>query len=195
MSIHQRQEDLKSRIRLLGKKQRLAFAIWCAERLFPNYVAFSSKVGWGESSVLRRALDLSWDTLLGKPPTPGVLEVVLGECEAQVPSSDEFLCILTTPAQDAVFAICSVLDFLQSNDTEAVLRPSSYAIDSVDLYVQETEGLEAGDPRRESIIEEHPLMRAELESQSGLLQKMGVEDDPVHLVGPIRGTTPGNLGL
>lgn len=195
MSIHERQEDLKSRILLLAEKKRLAFAIWCAERLYPNYIAFSSRVGWGDSRVVREGLDLAWDALSGKPSPPDTLEGVIRDCEAQVPSSEDFECILTTPAQDAVFAICSVLDYLQGNDVEAVLRPSSYAIDSVDLYVQESEGLEAGDPGRESRIEEHPLMSAELEAQSGLLQQIGTEDDVIHLVASTRGTTAGNLGL
>ncbi len=195
-TVYEHQEFLASQLRLLEERKRLGFALWCTERLFPNYVAFRKETGQGDPLVLRRALDIVWEHLKNQPPSSltGVASLSRN-CESQAPASEDSGSLLVTAAQDAVFAVCSLLDYLEGNDVDALLRPSSYALDSLDLYIQETEALDLRDMERESKILEHPLMRVELEEQRRLLGQLSMCEDVYDLVEGIREVRVGNLGV
>jgi len=81
--------DNKQRDRLfnLSPTHRIAFAASCAERLFPNYVAFSRDAIWGNPQQLREALDAVWSHLLGNPLTPSATRKLIKQCELFVPDT------------------------------------------------------------------------------------------------------------
>ncbi|MGL1558168.1 hypothetical protein ACSTIJ_23390, partial [Vibrio parahaemolyticus] len=66
---------------------------------------------------------------------------------------------------DAVFAVCSLLDFVHQRDIKKLVNAVRYPTDSIDLYVQETAQMDAQDPKLESMILAHPLMQQELMRQ------------------------------
>ena len=71
----------------LPPTHRIAFAASCAERLFPNYVAFSRDANWGNPQQLREALDAVWSHLSGNPLTPSAARKLIKQCEPFVPDT------------------------------------------------------------------------------------------------------------
>ena len=156
---------LLTRLSALSPGGQRAFGALCCERLLPNYAAFQQETGWGDIHPLRYALDRVWLDISGRS-TPSTEAGALAEvCEALAPSSDDFSQLRVTSAQDACFAICSLLDHLIDSSPEKILQVATYATDSVDLFVQEIEDMKPRDPDLENKILMHPLMQRDLASQ------------------------------
>lgn len=158
-------ENLTRKLSKLGRLHQLAFGASCCERLLPNYVAFREDTGWGDLGPIRTALDKTWKHLFGGSLTSERTRDLIESCEQVTPASDDFESLYVTAAQDACFAVCSLLDYVLDVGTDKIVRAATYATDSVDLYVQESEGLLSSDPSLEQKILNHPLMQRELEKQ------------------------------
>src|SRR5262249_7804547 len=143
-----------------------AFGASCCERMLPNYEAFVRDVGWGKMTPLREALDTTWEACEGRQAPRAKLGDMLSMCEACAPDSEAFSSLYTSSAQDAVFAVCALLDFLLDGDVANVVRVPRLSTDSVDLIVQEREAMNPRDPLLERRILEHPLMQQELTRQT-----------------------------
>ncbi|WP_437727729.1 DUF416 family protein [Sorangium sp. So ce861] len=146
----------------MATHQQLAFGAACCERMLPNYQTFMREVGWGDVAPLREALDTVWVACESGCVAHAQLRKMLSICEECAPNSEDFTSIYTSSAQDAVFAICSLLDFVLDGDVARVVSAARFSIDSVDLIVQEREAMDPRDPLRERKILEHPLMQQEL---------------------------------
>jgi uncharacterized protein YjaG (DUF416 family) len=90
-------------------------------------------------------------------------------CEAVAPNSDDFSELLTTSAQDACFSICCVLDYVLQGNPERIAQASSFAVDTLDLYVSALlDGFDRtphaifNGKERDEQIRSHPLMQCEL---------------------------------
>src|SRR4029079_8952292 len=149
----------------LRPHQQLAFAAARCERMLPNYETFMREVGWGDVRPLRSALDSVWLACEDKTSSAADMRALLSECEKSAPDADDFESLYVASAQDAVFAICAVLDFLLDDDLDRLVRAPQLATDPVDLVVQERENMDSADPRLERKILEHPLMQQELQRQ------------------------------
>lgn len=158
------------RLEKLDSRRQLAFGAACCERLLPNYKAFQEDTGWGSISPIQDALNLVWSFVSGQQPSFGDVKYVLDECESVGPDSDDFESLRTGFAQDACFAVCSLLDYLLNSNPERIVQAATYATDSVDLFVQELEKMAPNDPELEQKILAHPLMQRELAQQEKELQ-------------------------
>lgn len=156
---------LKERLKKLDSKRQIAFGALCCERLLPNYLAFQQDAGWGDVAPVRKALDSVWSFFYDQQLSSQEIKDVTASCEAAAPNSDDFVSLYVTSAQDACFAVCGLLDYLLENDVDKVVQAATYATDSVDLYVQEIEGLSPNDPQLEQKILMHRLMQRELVQQ------------------------------
>lgn len=150
--------------------QFLAFGAACCERMMPNYNVFVREVGWRDAEPLRNALDAVWAACDGKSFSHVELRKLLSRCEECAPDSDDFTSLYTASAQDAVFAVCCLLDFLLDGDVGRIVSVARSATESVDLIVQEREGMDPSDPLREQKILENLLMQQELVRQRRDLQ-------------------------
>lgn len=145
--------------------QQLAFGAACCERMISNYETFVREEAWRDVGPLRGALDALWDACEGQPLAEEAVRDLLARCEECAPDSEEFTSLYTSAAQDAVFAVCSLLDFLLDRNVDRIISASRFSIDSIDLIVQEREDMNPCDPLREQKILEHPLMQQELVRQ------------------------------
>jgi uncharacterized protein YjaG (DUF416 family) len=118
-----------------------------------------------------------WAHVYGEAQTNKEIVDANSACELAAPSSDDFTSIYVTAAQDACFAVCSLLDYVLENDIDKIVQAATYATDSVDLFVQEADGIEPGDPELEAKILGHPLMQRELERQDSDLEAMSSADE------------------
>jgi uncharacterized protein YjaG (DUF416 family) len=145
--------------------QQLAFGAACCERMIPNYESFKQGVNWGDIGPLRRGLDTIWKACEGQRPGEAQLWDMLSRCGQSAPDSEDFTSLYTSPAQNAAFAVCALLEFLLDGDTGRIVSVPRFSTDSVDLVVQEQEDMNPQDPFREQKILEHPLMQQELMRQ------------------------------
>lgn len=168
---------IREQLVTLDSGRRLVFGALCCERLLPNYISFQRDSGWGDFAPVRKALDCVWANVYGDAQTNTEIVDASSACELAAPSSDDFMSIYVTAAQDACFAVCSLLDYVLENDIDKIVQAATYATDSVDLFVQEMDGIEPGDPELEGKILMHPLMQKELERQDSDLAAIRSVDE------------------
>lgn len=187
--------EVLRQINSLPPNERLAFAAACCERLLPNYLAFKNDVGWGDEKPLRNALDRVWEYASGAVIIPDDVRALLPVCESVTPDADDFQVLLTGPAQDAVFAICNTLDYLLNGNTASLAECSAHAIDTVDLYVQETENIPPQSSDLESRIREHHLMQREIQRQCDDLSQLRQSQSIDEIRERCLATTKSNIGM
>jgi uncharacterized protein YjaG (DUF416 family) len=188
-------DQLKEKLSGFPATKQAAFGASCCLRLVPNYVFFRHQTGWRDEKPLVDALSLIWGWAEGGEV--GNPRELTERCEALAPRSENFDTHLSTAAQDACFAVCAVLDFIGSGgaDTDRIVQAASYARDSVDLFVQEEEGMDSTDPELEQKILHHPLMHAELAAQESDLAELGRSDDLSSFRKHCETSAKSNLGL
>lgn len=150
----------------MAPQERLAFALSCVERMIPNYRYFQKKYDWGDSEVLLEAAEIAWLHLAGTVTHRRRVEEVVNKCEQVLPDTEDFDSIYVSSALDAGVACIELLNFVLASDISLVATIAELCIDSVDMYVQELEEMDAQHPNLEGNILTHPLMQAELERQA-----------------------------
>lgn len=166
-------ESLAKELEQLSQKKRLAFALSCCERLVPNYRKFYSETKWGDVDRIKGALDFLWGGAGGKKLTDEEIAWQIRCCETCAPDADDFDSLYVSSAQDACLALCQVLDYLQDHNIEHLVKAVAYALDSVDLYVQEIEDMEPNTADLEKRILAHTLMQKELDEEYQALKQIG----------------------
>lgn len=158
--------DLEGHLVTLSASRALAFGAACGERLLHCYRKFNAETGWGSGALLRDTLDLIWRRAYGtgESSDEDVLRA-LAACEAVAPDSEDFTSLHTSSAQDAVFTICALLDSLLKGELGKVVLAARYPTDSIDLLVQEREGMAPGASDLEASILGSPMMQQELRRQ------------------------------
>ncbi len=141
-----------------------AFGILCCERMFPNYVAFTKQHNWGDANLLRQTLDDCWDCLVTgrkKLGAPGIRR----KCEEAAPDTEEFESVLVSPALDAALSVASLVEMSESHNVKCALTIATFARDTVDMFVQDLENMDANHPGIEECIRTHSMMQRELDRQ------------------------------
>lgn len=150
--------------------QRVLFALSCAERMFPNYILFSKLIQWGDPGVLREGLDLVWGWLVDGAVSKQAAKKLQAACEDQAPDTEDFDTVHVSSALDAANAVAAVISMIFDPKTEAAVEIATYGRDTVDMYVQESEGMDSQNSRLEDEIWRHPLMQLELKNQRQALE-------------------------
>lgn len=145
--------------------RRLAFGLLCCERLYPNFVRFSLKFQWSNSSILRGIIDFAWKYLLTENNKDNIV-VYKKQCDDLAPDTEKFETILVSSALDSVVSVSLLLDIIATPDNmKPVIEILNLATDTVDMFVQEFENMDSCDSNLENKIKLHPLMQAELKQQ------------------------------
>lgn len=162
-------EKLRQSVAGLAPPQRLAFALGCAERLYPNYLAFSCEQQWGDPGALRAALDLAWEALEGRPLSTSALREAQDRALMAAPDTEDFQTPLVSAALDAAVASRYLLAAVQADDNiEPVVNIAITCYDTVEMYVQATVYAQSTPPQLQ--VDLHPLVQAELQRQQDDLQ-------------------------
>ena len=164
------EDDLLERLSRCDQKGLVTFALACAERLLPNYRRFSREHGWGNVQPLREALDLAWAWLDNGSIDAAVAAELCDACEAQAPNTEDFDSLYVSPALDAANAAVAVARLLVEPVVETAVEVATFARDTVDMYVQEIEGMPANSADLEERIRLHPMMQRELSDQREALE-------------------------
>jgi uncharacterized protein YjaG (DUF416 family) len=195
-------EEVQSRLESLPCRSSIAFGLSCCERMFANYIAFKSEAKWGDDQPLRKALDELWRHVEGQMIDELTVRQLLSNCEVVAPDSDDFSSLLTGPAQEACFSICCVLDYVLKGNPERIAQASSFAVDTLDLYVsalldgfdRTPKAIFNGEERNEQ-IRLHPLMQRELARQDADLKLLATNPDLRALKAQWRAPGKSNIDL
>jgi len=178
-------------------KAQLAFALSCAERLYPNYLAFVKQQSWGEPSVLRAALDLGWSVLEGHASDLSDLKSLGDAVQRAEPETEDFDTILVSSALDAAASAGLVLQFLKDRNARVVVEIATLCRDTVDMFVQDVEGLTPSQPNFEEKILKHDLMQRELQRQHADLEELrnftGTAEETARLKAKWRDSSSGSI--
>ena len=166
---------IKKRLESFNSRQRLAFLLYCCERMFRNYVYFSQKEKWGNPEIFQRALGIGWRVLEGDMALAGLRDLK-ATCEKWTPDTNEFGSIHSSSALDAAVSISNMLEYLQNPDIALIMEVVSLSRDSVDMFVQELEDMDPKDPELEKNIQLHPLMQKELNDLSSYIDLLSKTD-------------------
>lgn len=158
------EDKLERQLQKLAAWKRVAFMAQTGVRMLPNYERFSAETGFGDVSVLRRALEAAW-LWVESEKLPHDLSTLREACERQAPSTEQFRSRYTSAALDAANAAAATLDAIARPDEARSSEVASLARDTVDLFVQELLDLDPNAADFESAILQHELMQRELHRQ------------------------------
>jgi|SRR5215471_5351887 len=115
---------------ILSADRIAAFSASCSERFVGLYEDFVGKSGWGDFSVVRKALDLAWTFLSKKQVSYEQLRRGISNIDRLTPHSDDFDLVETTFAQDACGCVYQALAWClgKSDSPEAIVECSFEAI-------------------------------------------------------------------
>jgi uncharacterized protein YjaG (DUF416 family) len=168
--------SLERGLQELPHSHRLAFAASCCERAYPNYVIFFQCAHRGDSAALRTSLNRVWDFIEGSARIVDDLVELEQKCESVTPDLDNFstsdIDLQAAAAQEATFMVRLLLQFCRDNQLSYATRISTFARDTIDMYVQAVEKFDPADPQLDEKIAQHPLMLREVQEQESDLLKL-----------------------
>jgi uncharacterized protein YjaG (DUF416 family) len=159
------EDELLERLSECDQKGLVTFALACAERLLPNYLKFAREHSWGDIQPLRATLDHAWAWLDNGRIDVEAAAQLRESCEEQAPNTEDFDSLYVSPALDAANAAANVARLLVEPDAETAVEVATFARDTVDMYVQELEGMPTNSADLEERIRLHPMMQRELSDQ------------------------------
>ena len=175
-SCNSRNRALERRLQELPHSHRLAFAASCCERAYPNYVIFFQRARWGGPAVLRTSLNRVWDFIEGSARALDDIGELEQKFESVTPDLDDFstsdIDVQAGAAQKAAFMVRLLLQFYRDDQLSYAVRTTTFARDTIDMYVQVIEKLDPADPQLDGKIARHPLMLQEIQKQESDLLKL-----------------------
>jgi hypothetical protein len=159
-----------NKLRELDFTKQVAFAYLTCERLYPNYVYFSDNYNFGNSRVLREAIDYLYRSLFESNPDKNKIHSLIKKVDKNTPDTEDHTTTFVSSALDACTAINEALDFLIDKEFSRIKDISTFATDTVNMYIQEKEALDFNkDKNFQKKIDSHPLMQKEIAVQSGII--------------------------
>jgi uncharacterized protein YjaG (DUF416 family) len=164
--------DIKAMTKLKESdfNKQLAFAYLTCERLYPNYVYFSNNFDFGTPQILREAIEFLRVNIFEQSPDKNKIKFLKRRVDKNTPDTEDFTTIFVSSALDACTALSDSLDFLVDKDFTRIENVSTYATDTVSMYVQDLDNLDYNaDKNFQQKIESHPLMQREITIQLGII--------------------------
>lgn len=159
-----------NKLKQLDFIKQAAFAYLTCERLYPNYVYFSNNYGFGKPCMLREAIDYLYYNIFKDNPDKDKLNSLIKEINNNTPDTEDFTAGFVSSALDACTAIEDSLHFLDDKDFSRIINISTYATDTVNMYIQERENLDCNtDKNFQQKIDSHLLMQKEIFTQKGII--------------------------
>lgn len=161
--------NFSDQLRQVSVTHALIFVACCAERMYPNYLAFAQNQQWGDPEVLRNGLDTLWLLASGKILREEEVQSLIEGCQGVVPDSEDFQSVLTSAAQYSVVAVVLGLSCYLNQDASLAEQVSVVALETVRDYLYQVTSVtiepHAQDVELEEWIEKSPLLRAEQDQQ------------------------------
>ena len=150
--------------------QQFAFSAALLERMLPNYQMFSVSCEFGDESLLRNQLNLIWQKLDKSQKVKINYDAQLAKLEPLVPDPEMFDSFGVYPALDCTMAMMSLLQAMQDNDDQGAQSVARLSQNSVSFYVELMLAQETDEDVEQSMIDNHPLMQWEIDTQHELFE-------------------------
>jgi uncharacterized protein YjaG (DUF416 family) len=184
---------LKTDLLTLPKQTRAAFAVACAERLYPAYEAFIEASGRGDDGLVRSTLNMAWDAaktgLVSEPDPPQLFERVV----ALIPDADPDD-VIPPHADDAIASAAYAFQAAAYLDDRAAGWAAERVMNALDSFILSTDS-EPNEPAAEDRVWEHPLVREEINRRTDDLAELTKGADWVAVVDAIRSRSAGRSAL
>ena len=155
----------------LDFKKQLTFAYLTCERLYPNYVYFSSNYNFGDASILKTSIDYTLSCILNTSIDQKKVNNLLKAISDNTPDTEHFETHFVSSALDSCTVVAETLDFLIDKKSSRLKDILTFATDTVYMYIQELESLDFNsDKDFQKKIDLHPLMQKELSIQTGIVR-------------------------
>jgi uncharacterized protein YjaG (DUF416 family) len=117
----------------LGRPERVAFAAFWAQRLFPMYLRFSQTGGHGSPARLQHCLDVAWDAAAGRVLGSSDLEACQHELIHLAPDIDAGM--LAYAAMEGAAAAWDCLETVRIGSASHAIRPAEAFGQVIEVYL------------------------------------------------------------
>ena len=171
--MSQFEKEIEEKLLPLSIKAKAIFAVLTCEMLYPNYVDFTQRTGWGNSKLLSDAISLIHIHLINSDLISiSEIEDMMARIDLTTPDTEDFSDITTSFALEACTSIYSTLQFLLDENMGHLVEVVSFALDTIDSFIQEKEGMNSIDPSRDIQIENDDFMLREKKRQRELIAQL-----------------------
>ncbi len=165
-------------LKKLHFKKQIIFVYLTCERLYRNYTYFSEHFGFGNPIRLRQAIDILRENLLSQNFNRKQIESLITSIDEITPLPEDYDTILASSAMDACGVVHESLYFLLDAVPSRLSDISTFATDTVDMFIQEEENLDFNtDKLFFEKIQNHPLMQREVSIQNGIISFLNKSKD------------------
>jgi uncharacterized protein YjaG (DUF416 family) len=185
---------LKVELLALPQRTQAAFAVACAERLYPAYAAFVTSSGREDHGLVRHTLDVAWEgarsgSVQGEDPA-ALFELSV----ALIPSDDSGQDPIPAHAADAIAAAAYGLQAAAGLDKDAAGWAANVGSDCLDNFLLTSE-IDLSDPDADQKVWVHPLVRAEVDRRAADLRRLAADPDSGAAVDDVRASATGLSAL
>lgn len=159
-------------IKQLSNQKKFLFGILTIEKMINNYQYFSTSENWGSTNKIEKIVNRLYKIVLNwNKKSIYKISNIFEELEKNCPDLDSFE-DSASYAFDLCTGIEALLKFIQTEDTSDIIDASNQAIATVDMYIQEIKDTKPNDENLEETISNHPLMKAEINRQVELINRI-----------------------
>jgi len=185
-------------LRAIKFANQLAFAYLICERLYPNYVYFSKNFSFGNVDVLRESINCTKDIIIAGGINKDKILQAINDVNINTPDTEDYQTIFVSSALDASCSIIETLEFSLDREFERLSTISTFATDSVYMFVQSRDNLDFASSNFERDILNDPLMLREISIQkkviSFLISNESLKMSDIDFLMKLQGKS-GNLNL
>lgn len=158
-----------SQLKKFGFQKQITFAYLSCERVYPNYIYFSSQYKFGNANLLSAAIAFVYESIFNNSDFTKV-DLLLHQVEANAPRPDNFDTFYASIAMNAAGVIYESVNLLKQTDISRILDDiSTMCIDAIDLFIQERDDMDYNDAHFEEKILNDSLMQNEISIQKGII--------------------------
>lgn len=158
-------------LKQLNDWQLAAFCAAVSERLIPNYVLFSRVAEFGDTQVLRTALDKVWDRLSNRCGSVN-FETQIEKVDAVIPEPDDFDMYGVYPALDACVALITTLNQMVEASYQDTRQISQLSLQCIETYLEVIADAALSDEDLVRFINTHPLLEIEQQFQDSIIEQL-----------------------
>jgi uncharacterized protein YjaG (DUF416 family) len=185
------------RLAALPAWQQAAFAASCAERMYPAYAAFRSASRTDDGGLIRRALDLAWESAATGSISDSDPAALFERCVALIPDQEADFTI-PDHAEDAISAAAYALQAAAGLSDEAAGSAASVGTDALDSFLLDsgavpwTATTRADRAQMDQRVWQHSLVQAEVARREADLTRLASSANRGTSVGELRARATGD---
>lgn len=151
-------------IESVSSETKFLLALDISKKLYPDYLSFATKTGFGDSAVLEEALTFSETSFKNLESDSPLLNELIEKVVAVTPDNEDFSSWEITYAANASQAVYELLLYLKDSKNKHISDICSLMIDTTDFKIAA-----ANEHLSDEGIFKHPQM---LETMNEILQKL-----------------------